>query len=330
MVDDQFERDLRAALRGRDPGGAPAPLYERISWVRNPKPPTTRDLARGFLSRLGAAAALVVIVVAIGAVVLVSRSSGIPSGREPAVGASPGAVAFDPTVEGAGVYTGPVGVELSAILIIATATGLLAIALSRRKLVRNVVGVVSVAVVLAAVGIAVYPGVESRGIAWYPGLGAAPPEPSSGDDERRHQLFVVQPDGILTFGFDVHNPGPVPITILGIAPEPRDMAWGRFTAAGLMGGPEVSTDDPRPLAPVTIEPDGYQLMIVAGRANRCALGRDNRGSEGGGAWAGIERLDIAYEMLGMRKVTTIQLPRAIQIPIEPGCQPFDDLSSVSP
>ncbi len=333
MDGDRIERDLQAALRTRDPGPAPTGLIERVALIPDREPSTQFGRARRTLSGIAQLAAAAIAVVAIFALILMWRSSPVPIDAGPGIGATPGTTIFDPTIDGAGVYMGSTGSEIVAIVIVALTVGLLAILRFRSRVLRGVAVGAVLAVVVGAVAVNNDGQLESTGIIWYSGVGAVlntpPDDGTSGGGQRPTQVFVVEPNGILTFGFDIHNRGPFPLTVLGILPDRRNLAFGRFTAAGWMGGDDgISTVQPERFAPLTLQPGGYQVLSVAARSTPCAVARDTS-RDASGASAGVEEIQVAYETLGIRKVATLQLPETVRISIDPECR-RDVISSPAP
>jgi hypothetical protein len=334
MTDDQFERELEAAVLARDPGPSSPALMQRLAAIPDREPSTMAARARRAMSRFVQPAAAVVALSALLALVLMWRPSFVPSQLPPGVGANPGSAAFDPTVDGAGVYAGSEGSEIVAILIVASMVTFLAVVRVRPRAFKAVAVGAAVAVVLGAVTVYEFDELESTGIIWYAGLGAVadspPDEGSLPEGERPSQAFIVEPNGVFSFGFDIHNRGPFPITVLGIVPDGRDLAFGRFTAAGWMGGDDgVSTVEPERFAPLTLQPDGYQVLAVAARASACAIARDTT-HDAFGAGAGVEVIQVAYEVVGIRKVATLQLPEVVRISVDPNCGRDDVVSSPAP
>jgi hypothetical protein len=333
MDEDRLDREMKAVLRARDPGPAPSVLLQRVAAIPDREPVTMAALARRTLSRFAQPVAAAVALVAVAALLLMRQFSVVPA-VGPGVGGTSGTVPFDPTIEGAGVYAGSTGFEIIVILLVALTLAFLAIARIRLPALRAVLVGSAVVVGLGAVAIDNYDALESNGIIWYPGVGAVRNTPPDGamlpEGERPSQAFAVEPSGILTFGFDVHNQGPFPITVLGIVPDRRDLAFGRFTAAGWMGDESgVGTVEPERFAPLTLQPDGYQVLAVAARASPCAVARDTSG-DALSAGAGVQEIQVAYEILGIRKVATLQLPKVIRISLDPNCRVDKPITSPSP
>lgn len=337
MLDDRFERDLRAALRARDPGPAPATVFERAAGIRDREPGARWAVAGRTLSRLGGLVAAATVAVAAVGVLLLSRSLGISLEVPPGGGATPSPIPFDPAIDGAGIVGGPTGMEVGAITVVAIVAAVISSALLKRLLVRGLVLGLLAVLVVATYAFSRWDALDWQGGAWAPGIGYVGSDPSAaegslGGDPIEAELYVVPPNGILTFGLDVHNRAAVPIAILGLAADHKDLAWGRITAAGMLRDPtaySLAPADTRPFAPLAVEPDGFAFIVVVGRAGPCATGRVNSGDEIS-ASAQLNQLDVVYEMLGFRKQTTIDLPATINLPYDSQCQPSELINSPAP
>jgi len=144
-------------------------------------------------------------------------------------------------------------------------------------------------------------------------------------------IFTVAPYGVLTYGFDLTNTGPLPIDLLGLAPDPVGGAWAvgmgpsqssvgpgsiRVTAAGLLRDPNVYSllpSDTRPWDAVHLSPGEHQFVILALRSGPCALGRDNRGDELRSDDV-LDRIGVVYDVIGVQAMATVTLPTPIAIP----------------
>jgi hypothetical protein len=149
-------------------------------------------------------------------------------------------------------------------------------------------------------------------------------------------IFAVGPGGVVTYGFDLTNTGAVPVDLLGLAPEgdawtigstPTDKSFGpgsmRVIAAGLLRDPDsyvLLPSGTRPWERVHLEPGERQFVILAARAGRCALGRDNRGDPEQSNDV-LDRVGVVYEVLGIRAMAIVNLPQPVSVPLQVGCDP---------
>lgn len=319
MTDDAFERDLRAMLAARDPGPAHARLEAEV------RARLASDLARrrwpaAIRWGIGAAALVSVtaLVVALGTV----RWSGLIDG-----GALPSPFPpFDPGAAGAGVVERPSGFPTSLLVTLA----IVVVAVTARwvggRWRRPVAVVLAALVGLGAFGIGTADFVEFDQGGWQYGLGFIADDPTPDDAAHDPGLLVqatfqVAPGGILTFGFDVHNRGTLPITIVGFTPQ-TGMAWGEVSAIGLVRNPDAY--DIRDLAttrvfvPTQVSPDQRLFVVVAGRASTCALA-PGRPPDPNGAGASFGSVEVVYEILGVRRVSTVQLPFSGWLPMNGTC-----------
>jgi hypothetical protein len=160
---------------------------------------------------------------------------------------------------------------------------------------------------------------------------------STGDLVSDADLFAVGPYGVLTYGFDLTNTSPLPVDLIGLAPDPVGGAWAvgmgpsqssvgagsiRVTAAGLLRDPNAISllpADTRPWEPVHLAGGERQFLVLAVRAGPCALGRDNRG-DGTRSDDVLEKIGVVYDVLGVETIATVTLPRPISIPrVVNGC-----------
>jgi hypothetical protein len=336
MNDDRLESEIRSMLAGRDPGAAPARLHFAVRQV-----PTTvgRSSAwnrvAGRLTPLAAAFGTVAILA--GLVILVGLMG---FGRTPAP-VGPGAalapqsswVPFDPTAEGVGIATPPNDVPT---IVVVSACGILALATTlrptsrRRRAVASIVIALSLAVVFTVRSTPLVGWTEG---ATAPGLGWVADTGGVISDAR---VFAVGPGSVLTYGFDLTDTGPVPVDLLGLAPDgdawtigstPTDKSIGpgsiRVIAAGLLRDPDsfvLLPSGTRPWERVHLEPGERQFVILAARAGRCALGRDNR-ADSEQSNDVLDRVGVVYEVLGIRAMAIVNLPEPVSVPLQIGCDP---------
>jgi len=331
VTTDRFDLDLAAALLERDPGPARPSLVERVSAIPAESP---LGLRSGLGDRFWPVARWA-LVAAAGAAVLVLAGLRWGGSSTPDVGSQPISGVYDPTVVGPGLAATGTGLVPLAIAAIAIAAGI-AIGWRSRRL---AVQALAVVLILAGLGASLVL-TSYDAVAWTDGSVAAglgyvqgPPatEEPIFDEGPPTRTFAPGPDGFLSFGFDVHNVGPLPITIVGIAPTGDGMAWGRVTSAALLREPSLipaglNPADLRPFVPVDLATGESTFMVVAGQTTACALGpTDDIANANGGAVVGY--VDVVYEMLGVRRVTRIQTPIIVNIPMDSAC--MDRRSSVS-
>lgn len=272
-------------------------------------------------TRLGGlvAAGLVVI---ISIAVLRQHADPTPIGAGARLAPDQLAAPFDPTVNGAGIVSRPDDIDVILAMIVATVVGAGAILRIRRTARLLILGVIAVAA-LGVIVLARYDFVGWTDGSWAFGVGYASSRQGPGAGHADEiATYVVPPNGVLTFGLDVHNRAQVPITIIGLAANEHNAAWGDVTAVGLLRDPNVvDLADPantRPFAPTEVPAGAPVFLIVAGRATACALGRANT-ADLSQAGATIASIDVVYEIAGIRRLTTVHLPFTIEIPMDASC-----------
>ncbi len=332
MNDDRLEAEIRSMLAGRDAGAAPARLHVALRQI-----PTTlgrsspliniprrlMPLAAGF-GTVALLAAFVVVISLVGVGRVAPRPVG--PGGSPAPQSS--WVPFDPTADGSGIASAPNDVPISLVLV---ACGVLAVVATVRTKSRRRRAATSVVIGLTMV--AVFSLRSTPFVGWTTGEAIAGLGwlDSSGARMSASNIFAVGPYGVLTYGFDLSNTGPLPVDLLGLAPDPVGGAWAvgmgpsqtsvgagsiRVTAAGLLRDPNVYSllpSDTRPWDRVHLSPGEHQFVILALRAGPCALGRDNRGDEFGSDDV-LERVGVVYDVVGIQTMASVTLPRPIAIP----------------
>jgi hypothetical protein len=337
MTDDGIEAEIRSMLAGRDPGPAPARLPHALreipSTVGRSSPPIglvrrLSPLAAG----IGALALLALLVVTASLMGLGRTASG-PGGP----GASPSTtwVPFDPTADGAGIAAAPNDVPAALVIV---ACGILAAVATLRTRSRRIRAAASVVIGLGLIVVFTLRSVPLVGWsdgAVAPGLGFLD---STGGVVEDAMIFAVGPNEVLTYGFDLTNTGPLPLDILGFAPDPDGGAWAlgmgpsqasvgaasiRVTAAGLLRDPNdyrLVPANTRPWERVRIAPGEKQFVILAVRAGPCALGRDNRADPIRSDDV-LEKIGVVYEVVGFQAMAVVTLPKPIAIPHATNCQP---------
>ena len=332
MNDDRLETEIRSMLAGRDPGAAPARLHFALRQI-----PTTLGRSSPLINvprrlmplaaAFGTLAILAAVVVAIG-LVGIGRVAPSPVGPGGSPAPQSSWVPFDPTADGAGIASAPNDVPISFVLV---ACGVLAVVATVRTKSRRRRAAASVVIGLTMV--AVFSLRSTPLVGWDGGGGAAGVGyiGSTGGLVADADIFAVGPYGVLTYGFDLTNTGPLPIDLIGLAPDPVGGAWAvgmgpsqtsvgagsiRVTAAGLLRDPNVYSllpADTRPWERVHLPPGERQFLVLAVRAGPCALGRDNRGDEYRSDDV-LERVGVVYDVVGIQTMATVTLPRPIAIP----------------
>jgi hypothetical protein len=332
MNDDRLEAEIRSMLAGRDPGAAPARLHFALRQI-----PTTLGRSSPLINvprrlmplaaAFGTLAILAAVVVAIG-LVGIGRVAPSPVGPGGSPAPQSSWVPFDPTVDGSGIASAPNDVPISFVLV---ACGVLAVVATVRTKSRRRRAAASVVIGLTMV--AVFSLRSTPLVGWDGGGGAAGVGyiGSTGGLVADADIFAVGPYGVLTYGFDLTNTGPLPIDLIGLAPDPVGGAWAvgmgpsqtsvgagsiRVTAAGLLRDPNVYSllpADTRPWERVHLPPGERQFLVLAVRAGPCALGRDNRGDEYRSDDV-LERVGVVYDVVGIQTMATVTLPRPIAIP----------------
>jgi hypothetical protein len=332
MNDDRLETEIRSLLAGRDPGAAPARLHVALRQIPTTLGRSTRlmnlprrlmPLAGGF-GTIVLLAALVVVIGFVGIGRVAPRPVG--PGGSPAPQSS--WVPFDPTADGSGIADAPNDVPISIVIVACGVLAVLATVRTKSRRVRAGAGVV-IALTLALV----FSLRSTPFVGWTTGEAIAGQGwiDSTGGVVADANIFTVAPYGVLTYGFDLTNTGPLPIDLLGLAPDPVGGAWAvgmgpsqssvgagsiRVTAAGLLRDPNVDSllpSDTRPWDRVHLSPGEHQFVILALRAGPCALGRDNRGDESRSDDI-LDRVGVVYDVIGIQAMATVALPTPIAIP----------------
>jgi hypothetical protein len=338
MNDDRLETEIRSMLAGRDPGAAPARLHFALRQI-----PTTVGRPSRLLKvprRLMPLAAGFGTIAILGGLIAVVGLVGL--GREPGPVGPGGTLApqsswvpFDPTADGSGIASAPNDVPAALVIV---ACGVLAVVATVRTRSRQLRVAASVVIGLALIVVFSLRSVPLVG--WVdgsviPGIGILD---STGGVVQDAEIFAVGPNGVLTYGFDLTNTGPLPIDILGFAPDPDGGAWAvgmgpsqasvgaasiRVTAAGLLRDPNdcciLLPENTRPWERVHVAPREHQFVILAVRAGPCALGRDNRADPTRSDDV-LEKIGIVYEVVGFQAMAVVTLPKPIAIPHKTNCQ----------
>ncbi len=321
MTNDDLERDLRAMLASRDPGSMSARLSAVVTERMAVEPVHRRwSAALRWAGATAAIALLIAFALAIGIVRPVARFDG------PGTAAPLPLVPFDPSATGSGLVDRADGILWVALV----AASLVAVAILARVIRgrwrRSGVILVGAFVALVVMSLSTVEAVDFHDGARQYGQGWIEPSPRAPDAVsplEEDQRFQVPPNGILTFGFDVHNRTTLPITIVGVVPRPLgEEAWGRVVAAGLVRDPlafDISAPaSTRPFEATTVAPDQRLFLIIAGRASRCALAPGSP-ADPNGTGADLATVDVAYDIAGLRRVTRVRLPFVVDIPMDGAC-----------
>jgi hypothetical protein len=313
-----FERDLRSMLAARDPGPPPAGLATavRARIAMDPRPRRFTAIGRlaGAAAVMAAAAAVLILTI------VVSRPIAIGPGASTLL---PPNTPFDPTADGVGIVARPNDSEVIVAVLVASLVGSGAALRVRQRAVRVVVIGLATVVALGAIAVARYEAVGWTDGSWQYGIGYRVDRQASDDaGSTDTATFVVPPNGVLTFGADIHNLAPIPITILGLASNEQQMAWGEVTAVGLLRDSHViditMPENTKPFAPIEVQPGQPVFLIVSGRASACALGHEN-GTDLPQGGASFQTINVVYEIAGMRQLTTVELPFNVDIPMDVAC-----------
>jgi hypothetical protein len=320
MTEDRIARDLVAALRARDPGPPPDGLLDRVAAIPSAEPaPGWRTRFARLAPATGVLAAVVVLALAL---TLVSRAT---SGPGPGSGATPASPApFDATAEGPGLVASPSGSEVIVVIALTIFLASVALLVVRRRAIQCLIAAMAAAVIGGTVWLNSFDAIGWQDGTFAPGIGYDPNVAVAEDVA----AFPVEPDGVLTFGFDLTNEAAVPVTIVGIAPSTDFRRWGRVTSAGLLRRENyIDIDPPHVVAfrPVTIQPGERRFLVVAGRADKCANGDPDAGDTAG---AVVGPIDVVYEILGFRRAAAI-VPHQMYIPMDEPCM-SGDVSSPDP
>jgi hypothetical protein len=337
MNEDRLAAEIRSMLAGRDPGAAPARLHVALgripTTVGRPSPfgnlpRRLMPLAAGF----GTVAVLAALVVVIG--LGIGRVAG-PVGPGGSAAPQSNWVPFDPTADGSGIASAPNDVPVALVIVACGVLAVVATVRTRSRRLRTAASVVIGVALIVVFSLRSVPLVGWVDGSVIPGIGMLD---STGGLVQDAEIFAVGPNGVLTYGFDLTNTGPLPIDILGFAPDPDGGAWAvgmgpsqasvgaasiRVTAAGLLRDPNdcclLLPENTRPWERVHVAPREHQFVILAVRAGPCALGRDNRADPTRSDDV-LEKIGVVYEVVGFQAMAVVTLPKPIAIPHKTNCQ----------
>ena len=334
--DDRMEAEIRSMLAGRDPGSAPAGLHHALREI----PSTVRrsSLPIGLVRRLSPVAAgfgalaLLAVLVVTASLIGLGRTAPGPGGP----GASPAGtwVPFDPAADGTGIAPAPNDVAAALVIVACGILAVVATLRTRSPRIRAAASVVLGLGLIVVFTLRSVPLVGWRDGAVAPGLGFLD---STGGVVEDAKIFAVGPNEVLTYGFDLTNTGPLPLDILGFAPDPDGGAWAlgmgpsqtsvgaasiRVTAAGLLRDQNdlrLVPENTRPWERVRVAPGEHQFVVLAVRAGPCALGRDNR-TDPTRSDDVLEKIGVVYDVVGFQEMAVVTLPSPIAIPHKTDCQ----------
>ena len=303
MTDDRLERDLRQFLVARDPGPAPLSIQDAVRAVPDTTPPSG---VGGFLRRalppLAAAAVLVVLVTVLASIRL---------GSFDGAGATPSPSTEIGTLQpGDGLVTvePPLGLALvAAAIVVALVAITKRIGRPYRRLIQAALALVVVGAVLTLSNTDALSGSVSMATP-----NAPLTDPADGSD-----IFAVGPNTTIPIGVWVTNGASLPITIIGLAQDaaattvptlPGPVAIGRFKEPGV-----IDPREPVPFAPITVQPHEMTALAFLIATGDCAATTNT------GNYVDVARIQVAYEVLGIQKVSTLFLGSPLRIPLIDGC-----------
>lgn len=308
----QFESGVRRMLSERRPaGGVPVTLATDVQQI----PDVTQHGWSQMGPRLaGLAAALAVLTVLVGALLLFDPATPGNAPSQPSATPPP---AFDPTVSGPGVVSdvahtlGYIPWVLAVVALIVLASVALAV---RSRIVAAVAGVLALIVLASAVWLTGHPGF-TFGFAWGP-LQAIEvvhaPAASDGPDVFYITALPGEPFGVV---FNVTNPGPLPIQLLGVVEHPRWAAlWIYPNTEGGVPGLEAA----QPFEPIVVQPGEYTALYLVGRAGMCSAGPSFDPDSLSFVSFG-HPVPIAYSVLGLNAVGDVETPFVIAEPQAEEC-----------
>jgi hypothetical protein len=303
MTDDRLERDIRQFLVARDPGPAPRSIRDAVSAVPDTTPASGIG---GFLRRaappLAAAAALVVLVTVLASIRLGSfdeaGATPSPSTEIRTVRPGDGLVTVEP----------PLGLALAA-----GATVIALVALTKRirrpyrRVIQTGLALLVVGGVLTITNIDALSGSVSMATA-----NASLTDPNDGSD-----IFAVGPNTTIPIGVWVTNSSSVPITIIGLVQDPATATIPTLpgpVAIGRFKDPDViDPREPLPFAPITLQPQELTPLAFLIATGACAATTNTEN------YVEVAQIQVAYEVLGIQKASTLFLGSPIRIPLIDGC-----------
>jgi hypothetical protein len=303
MTDDRLERDLRQFFVARDPG--PAPLSVRDA-VRGVPDTTLPSGIGGFLGRvlspLAAAAVLVVLVTVLASIRLGplggAGATPSPSTEIGTLQPGDGLIAVEP----------PLGLALAAaVIVIALAAMTKRMPRGYRRVIQTALAVVVVGGVVTITNIDALSGSVSMATP-----NAPLTDPNDGSD-----IFAVGPNTTIPIGLWATNSSSLPITIIGLAQDPAASTGPTLpgpVAIGRFRDPDViDPTKPLPFVPITVQPHAMTPLAFLIATGKCAATTDTEN------YVEVAAIQVAYEVLGIQKVSTLFLGSPIRIPLTDGC-----------
>ncbi len=329
-----FEGALRGMLEARRPlDGAPAELREQILLIpeqvrADGAHRSLRPTARILGAAAGLAAAAAIAFLMVGALAIRPVAPDVGGSPPPDVPLA----TFDPAIEGPGIVTPPddyppPSESLTVVPWAIAGVGgvLLAVVALTGGRVRRIAAVAGVAVLAtAAHALSSHPGFE-MGNSIGPRMGldvrVEPPPAGEGPDV---WYLTAEPGGPVVLAFDVRNPGPLPIRLLGVVQGKGPVSsFPRWTAVWLhedANGGMPGEEEAMPFRPLEVPPDGHVVLYLVGRAGSCAFGPSFRLDDAGtGAFASSRHVRIAYAVLGLSSVGEVELPVTLAQPQSEEC-----------
>jgi hypothetical protein len=137
--------------------------------------------------------------------------------------------------------------------------------------------------------------------------------------------YPVGADEPFTFSVTIRNPGPLPMTILGLAetftkPGPGFVPGLEIVGLGTRGGSTINgiPGGAAEFEPVRLATNEQVQLIVVGRGGTCAAGS----LEAMESVAILTHLPIAYSVLGANRVVEMDLPATVMVPtLVASCEP---------
>jgi len=243
----------------------------------------------------------------------------------PLLQAPPPGVPLDPAADGQGV-AGP-ATPLSTLLLVGGALAAILIDASRGDRRRRigaaaVAGLVAMIIVPTVVGTSPETGRVDRPWAVWPSDAVVE---RGGGGLLEFVTVPVGPTDPFTVAFQIHNPGALPITLLGLdgpldpdasvhAASLVSLGWLPDPAA-VRGNLALSARPETVVVawPITLAPGERVVLVVMGRGGACA----QPGGTGGSL--PITRLPLTYRVLGIERTADIGLPATVFVAARKGC-----------
>ena len=319
-----FEHHLSEALlqlRPNEP--VSAALRDRVRTIPNADP------APSIIGRLRRPAFVVGLVATSAILLAVVRLSSVV--RPVGVGTTQGALGVDPMVEGPGIVTS-IAPSLPVVgwgVVVAMVLAAARLAMQRPRSGRRLaVAAVCLAVAAGALGLTIHPGPGDAGWNGFgPVLGFRQVDSPGVIDEAGNHLETLfeaaGPGEPFAVVFVVGNQGTLPVRLEGVREDPNAASRiaPRWTALGIGTDPQAvgqPLDAVAPFVPTDIQPGGYVLLYLIGKASACAIGAAPYASDQAFAIRGPD-IELVYSLFGLTNTTTYHMPLVIEEPIRNGC-----------